>query len=148
MAKLSASDRQALSKNAFVVPSKAPGSGSYPIEDKSHAQNALARSSGKPVAGQVRAAVERKYPGMGSGSANAPKSTLRSKSQPSPITSRVDKSYSMGAGGVDRPMTGPSGGLSGGVDRPVGQAQRTSPGRDMAGGGHMGDWADKAHPVK
>lgn len=64
MAKLTAADRKALRKKSFAVPSQAPGSGSYPIEDRSHAQNALARSSGKPVAGQVRAAVERKFPGL------------------------------------------------------------------------------------
>lgn len=66
MAKLTAAERKDIPKNAFAVPSKAPGPGSYPIEDRSHAQNALARSSGKPVEAQVRAAVERKYPGMGS----------------------------------------------------------------------------------
>lgn len=65
MSKLSAGDRKALSHNAFAVPSKAPGSGSYPIPDASHARDALARSSGKPVQGQVAAAVHRKFPGIG-----------------------------------------------------------------------------------
>lgn len=64
MAKLSTKARKAIPKGDFAVPSKAPKSGSYPIEDASHARNALARSAGKPVAGQVRAAVARKYPGM------------------------------------------------------------------------------------
>lgn len=64
MAKLNAADRKALPQNAFAVPSKAPGSGSYPIEDKAHARNALARSAGKPVAGQVKAAVAQKFPGQ------------------------------------------------------------------------------------
>ena len=67
MAKLTAAQRRAIPRGDFAVPSKAPGSGSYPIEDESHARDALARSSGKPVAGQVRAAVARKYPGMGRG---------------------------------------------------------------------------------
>jgi hypothetical protein len=62
--KLTAEERKEIPKQDFAVKSKAPGSGSYPIEDKAHARNALARSSGKPVAGQVRAAVERKYPGL------------------------------------------------------------------------------------
>lgn len=68
MAKLTAAHRKTLlrsSKGNFAIPEKAPGSGSYPIEDRSHAQNALARSSGKAVAGRVREAVHRKYPDMG-----------------------------------------------------------------------------------
>lgn len=70
MAKLNAADRKSLPASDFAVKSKAgtpsgkAKGGSYPIPDKSHAQNALARSSGKPVAGQVRAAVANKYPGM------------------------------------------------------------------------------------
>jgi hypothetical protein len=64
MAKLSAAARKQIPKKDFAVPSKAPASGSYPIEDRSHAQNALARSSGKPVESQVRAKVESKFPGL------------------------------------------------------------------------------------
>lgn len=70
MGKLSASQRKALPKSDFAVKGKArtasgkAASGSYPIPDRSHAQNALARSAGKPVAAQVRAAVAKKYPGM------------------------------------------------------------------------------------
>lgn len=37
MAKLSAADRRSLPKKDFAVPSKSPGSGSYPIPNKSHA---------------------------------------------------------------------------------------------------------------
>lgn len=65
MSKLTAAARKQIPKGDFAVPSKAPKSGSYPIEDRSHAANALARSSGKPVAAKVRAAVKRKYPDMG-----------------------------------------------------------------------------------
>ena len=65
MAKLSTAARKAIPKKDFAVPSKAPASGSYPIPDRSHAANALARSSGKPVAAQVRAKVHAKYPDMG-----------------------------------------------------------------------------------
>jgi hypothetical protein len=64
--KLNAAARKKIPKGDFAVPEKAPKSGSYPIEDRSHAANALARSSGKPVAGRVRAAVKRKYPTLGS----------------------------------------------------------------------------------
>jgi hypothetical protein len=71
MAKLSASDRKNLSKNDFALKSKAgtakgkAQSGSYPIPDKSHARNALARAAGKPEEAQVRAAVKRKFPDIG-----------------------------------------------------------------------------------
>lgn len=71
MAKLSAAARKKIPTSSFAVPSKAKTpsgkatSGSYPIPDKSHARNALARSAGKPVAGQVRAAVKRKFPTIG-----------------------------------------------------------------------------------
>lgn len=70
MAKLSASQRKNLPKTSFAVPGKArtaagkAAGGSYPIPDRSHAQNALARSAGKPVEAQVRAAVKKKYPDM------------------------------------------------------------------------------------
>lgn len=65
MAKLTAKARKALPKNSFAVPAKAPKSGSYPINNASHAKNALARSSGKPVAAKVRAAVKKKFPNIG-----------------------------------------------------------------------------------
>ena len=74
MAKLSAAQRKKIPTSSFAVPSKAKtasgkaASGSYPINDASHARNALARSAGKPVAGQVRAAVKKKYPNIGAGS--------------------------------------------------------------------------------
>jgi hypothetical protein len=45
---------------------KGAGSGSYPIPDISHARNALARASGKPIEAKVRAAVHRKFPSIGS----------------------------------------------------------------------------------
>jgi hypothetical protein len=57
MAKLTAKTRAAIPTSEFAGPDR-----SYPIADESHARNALARASGKPVAGRVRAAVHRKYP--------------------------------------------------------------------------------------
>ena len=60
MARLTAAGRNKIAGKNFAGPDR-----SYPIEDASHARDALARSSGKPVAARVRAAVERKYPGMG-----------------------------------------------------------------------------------
>ena len=64
MAKLTAAARKALPKSAFAIPSKAPGSGSYPIHNLSHARDALARSSGKPEAATVRAKVYARYPSL------------------------------------------------------------------------------------
>lgn len=77
MSKLSAAARKSLPTSDFAVKSKAATpsgkatGGSYPINDPNHAKNALARSSGKPVAGEVRAAVAKKYPGMVKKSASA-----------------------------------------------------------------------------
>lgn len=72
MAKLNAKARQALPKSSFALPGKGEGpkgagAGSYPIPDRSHAQNALARVSqhGSPAEkAKVRGAVARKF-GMG-----------------------------------------------------------------------------------
>jgi|FreactTroBogLake_1042271.scaffolds.fasta_scaffold161709_1 hypothetical protein len=64
MAKLNAAARRAVPKGRFGVPSKAPGSGSYPMPDRSHAINAEARASGKPVEAQVRAKAHTLYPGL------------------------------------------------------------------------------------
>ena len=38
--------RKALPKSAFLVPSKAPGPGSFPVPDKGHMRNAAAVASG------------------------------------------------------------------------------------------------------
>ena len=69
MAKLTAAQRKRISPKNEAVPSKdskkgGAVSGSYPIPDISHARNALARSSGKPVAAQVRRKVYAKYPSL------------------------------------------------------------------------------------
>jgi hypothetical protein len=63
MAKLTAAARNKLPASDFAGPGR-----SYPIEDRSHAQNALARVSqhGSPaVKAQVRAKVHKEYPSMG-----------------------------------------------------------------------------------
>lgn len=67
--KLTTKQRKAIPTQDFAVPSKAPASGSYPINDASHARNALARSAGKPIASQVKTAVKKKYPGIAVGGA-------------------------------------------------------------------------------
>jgi len=70
LAKLDMAARKRLPSKDFALPGKGTGksgkgSGSYPIPDKSHARNALARSSGKPVAAAVRAKVKAKFPSIG-----------------------------------------------------------------------------------
>jgi hypothetical protein len=64
VAKLSSKQRKKLPSRDFVFPDKAPGSGSYPIPDESHARNALARSAGKPEHAAVVRAVRRRYPNI------------------------------------------------------------------------------------
>ncbi len=64
MAKLSSSKRNKMADSTFAIPSKR----AYPINDVSHARNALARveQHGTPAEKkQVRAAVKRKYPSVG-----------------------------------------------------------------------------------
>ena len=58
---LTAAQRKALPTSAFVFPKKR----AYPIHDKVHAANALARSKGKPEHAAVVAAVRARYPKMG-----------------------------------------------------------------------------------
>jgi len=73
MAKLTAAKRRALPSKSFALPGKGKGpegkgAGSYPIPDRSHAQNALARVSqhgSSEEKARVRAKVRAKYPGMG-----------------------------------------------------------------------------------
>lgn len=62
MAKLTSKARNALPGKDFALPGR-----KYPVEDKSHAQNALARVSqnGSPKEkAAVRSKVAAKYPGM------------------------------------------------------------------------------------
>lgn len=64
MAKLTTSARKALPKSDFAIPSERK----YPINNPSHARNALSRVAqhGSPSEKkEVRAAVHRKYPDIG-----------------------------------------------------------------------------------
>lgn len=69
MARLTSGARKKLPKRDFALPGKRKGGkGGYPIEDKAHARNALARVSqhGSPAEkATVRAKVHRKYPDIG-----------------------------------------------------------------------------------
>lgn len=58
---LTAVQRAMLPKSDFVFPDKAPGPGSYPIPDRTHAEDALARAAGKPEEAAVRRAVCVRY---------------------------------------------------------------------------------------
>jgi len=78
MAELTTKARKKLPKGDFALPGKGEGpqgkgAGSYPIPDRAHAQNALARVSqhGSPSEkAKVRAAVKKKYPDMGDNGKN------------------------------------------------------------------------------
>ena len=62
MAKLTTKTRKAISTRNFAGPNR-----SYPINDASHARNALARVAqhGTPaLKSRVKSAVKRKYPGI------------------------------------------------------------------------------------
>lgn len=72
MAALTTDERSNLPETAFAMPGRR-----YPIHNASHARNALARAAGKPEEAQVRAAVHKKYPGIGSSSTPAHKSGMR-----------------------------------------------------------------------
>jgi hypothetical protein len=62
--KLKAKDRKRLSKKSFAL----PGKRKYPIPDKAHARNALARvaQNGTPAEQKkVRSAVKKRFPSLG-----------------------------------------------------------------------------------
>jgi hypothetical protein len=61
---LTAQERKKIPKKLFGIPERAPGSGSYPMEDKKHAVDAMARASGKPVEKRIRAKAHRLFPGI------------------------------------------------------------------------------------
>lgn len=46
MARLTTAQRKALPKSAFLVPSKAPGPGSFPVPDKAHMRAAVSMAGG------------------------------------------------------------------------------------------------------
>ena len=71
MAKLTYGERKALPASAFAVDGKRR---KYPIQDKAHARNALARVAAfgsSEEKAEVRSAVKRKYPAIGQGGERA-----------------------------------------------------------------------------
>jgi hypothetical protein len=71
MARITSSERKALPKSDFALPStrsSSGGKGGYPIPDKAHARNALSRVSqfgSSAQKAQVRAKVHAKFPDIG-----------------------------------------------------------------------------------
>ena len=63
MAKLTAKSRKALPKSDFVDKKDRK----YPIEDESHARNALSRASGKAIDSKVKREVKEKFPSIAVG---------------------------------------------------------------------------------
>jgi len=63
MAKLSYAKRKSLKSSSFVFPKTRK----FPINDASHARNALSRAGAKggAVESKVRSAVHRRFPGIG-----------------------------------------------------------------------------------
>lgn len=63
MAKLTPTARSRISKEHFGVPEKAPGQGSYPMDDKEHAVVAigLAKMHHSKNLGRIRAKAKRLY---------------------------------------------------------------------------------------
>lgn len=90
MSTLDAARRKALPSSDFAIPEKAPGPGSYPIEDKGHAIDAEGRAEGKPVQGRVDAAVHRKFPNLG-GNSQSHNSSTRGTSNPRASTQKMGK---------------------------------------------------------
>ncbi len=65
MARLSAAQRKALPRSDFAVPSKAPGPGSFPINDKAHAKAAKSMAHNATAAEQktIKAKANKKLGG-------------------------------------------------------------------------------------
>lgn len=64
MARLSAAARRALPKSDFLVPSKAPGPGSYPVPDKAHEKAAVGLGEmhhGEDFASRLKSKINRMH---------------------------------------------------------------------------------------
>lgn len=75
MSKLTTKQRKRLPRSDFAL-----SGGRYPINDKSHARNALARVSqhgSSEEKAKVRAAVHRKFPGIGESPSRSTRSRRR-----------------------------------------------------------------------
>lgn len=88
MARLTAAQRRALPKSDFLVPSKAPGPGSFPVPDAGHMRSAIGHSgaAANPAAikSKARAMLHGMHPGpahrtvdMGAGKNHGPHTRAR-----------------------------------------------------------------------
>jgi len=80
MAKLTGRQRKHMSKSEFAE----PGKRAYPINDVSHARNALTRVAqhgSESEKEKVRAAVHRKFPGIGAGRSGKKSTKRRARSR-------------------------------------------------------------------
>lgn len=140
MAVLTSKDRKNLPSSSFAVPSKAPNSGSYPINDKAHARNALARAAqhGTPaVKAAVSAKVHAKFPSIGKAPA---KPAPRGPKGPEPDTRQQSSPFKAPSGMRGGPARPPE--VAKGFARhPNGPA---TSGLDRA----MSDHADREHPTR
>ena len=60
MARLTMEERRKLSKSQFLVPSKAPGPGSYPVPDAGHLHAAIGLSGHAAHPAQIKIKAERR----------------------------------------------------------------------------------------
>lgn len=70
MGTLKAKTRKALPKSDFAIPEKAPGPGSYPMPDQSHAESALslgARHASSDELARIKRKARSRFPGMNVG---------------------------------------------------------------------------------
>ncbi len=111
MPKLTTRARKALPNRDFALPGR-----KYPIEDKAHAENALARVAQNGSAAQqaeVKAEVHKRYPSMDSPSPQAETrshktkpefKTRRQPSRPPNMPSRSPKAQGASMSGIERVM--------------------------------------------
>lgn len=92
MARLSMAQRRKLPKSAFAVPSKAPGRGSFPIPDRSHAIAAKRELHNAAPANRARILA---------------KANRKLGKKPKPSTGRLGKTLGrMNAGGLFKKASG------------------------------------------
>lgn len=98
MAKLTTKERKKIPAGSFALPGRR-----YPIEDKAHARNALARVAqhGTPAEkAKVRAAVDRKFPAIGKDKGH--KAGHHGRAGEHPGGSKVDGHHGVGEHGHGR----------------------------------------------
>lgn len=141
--KLSMEQRRKIPKSSYALPDKAPESGSYPINDKAHARNALSRVAqhGTPEEkARVRRAVASKFPGIGKGKKKSKKGSSQQENEhgstPSPSSLQGQTKANRRGLATNKDVTS---------DRPSGQPKTldAGPRGNAEGEGHGDTAADK-----